>query len=282
MFKRRKTEKFVIRPGRSRAGRTLVLVGSRLFVSERLVEATTWAEKHKAVRKQQRRQSIRIPGAVLLFSFTKLDLFKQKTPSGRIRGESRSQERSKLTSHPVLKGSQASESPGEQTHCRTWECVKQFPVSGSCFLCISRLRLDVMMVKTSVQRAESDADLWPSCYSSIAAWPANSTGSTLYAAERLHRLSKPTGQTAGLVMRSSHHDYRITPTTVIHMWYKLNHQRMEEGLDLSFFGESVSFWKTKGCNVVVEALLLQKSSVRGSTQRWIRDGPSTDLVEVSG
>lgn len=40
------------------------------------------SRKTQTVREQQSRQSVRVPGAVLLFSFTKLDLFKQKTPSG--------------------------------------------------------------------------------------------------------------------------------------------------------------------------------------------------------
>lgn len=136
MFKRREKEKFVIRPGRSRAGRTLVLVGSRLFVSERLVEATTWAEKHKLSESSRADRASVSPEPFCCFHSPNWIYLSKKLHQVHSRRE---QERSKLTSHPVLKGPQASESAGEQTHCRSWECVKQFPVSGSCFLCISRL-----------------------------------------------------------------------------------------------------------------------------------------------
>lgn len=174
------------------------------------VWTTCWGDnmstKTQTVREQQSRQSVRVPGAVLLFSFTKLDLFKQKTPSGAF------EERTGAVQTHISSSSQG------LAGLRVCWGANYFRIT-----------------------------LWPSCYTSVAAWPANSTGSicTLQNASIVSRSPPATQLESWWEVLTMITESR--PTTVIHMWYKLNHQRMEEGLDLSLFGESVSFWKLKGC-----------------------------------
>ena len=324
-FERRKKEKFVLRPGGSGAGRTLVLDGSRLFVSELLVEATTSAEKHKAVREQLRAAAETTDWPC---PWSHSAVFIHQTgfiyAKNSVWVHSRREHESKLTSHPGHKSRQASESAGAQTHWDvdvTWQNydvsvtlssssgLLSSAVSGSCFRWISGLRLDVMTVRTSVQRAESDADLWPlapthpahtlqlhrlcsecSTAEQLDSWgrgvPAMITESRPTAVICTTKCSKQvTGRRAG-----------ICPS----LWecFILKIKRMLCCCFMSDFllGDELSCTVIGPAAETEEVLLLQKSSdyraasevveQRDSSEvllPWrIRDGPNTDLVEVSG